>query len=106
MNQGTLSVPPYSLSSEGNTVMLIMETLQSLVCLVVLLAVVFFCARMITDGEIRRLGRASTPRRVPLEHLLAKPEPAAAPRAHLRLVWSGPGMPADEPYDQMKELSV
>ncbi|MCB5281117.1 hypothetical protein [Arthrobacter sp. ES1] len=85
--------------------MLILETLQSLVFVAVLLAVVFFSARVITDGEIRHLASTRTPQRVSLAHLMAKPEPAAAPRAHLRLVHSGPGMPEDVPFDQMKELA-
>lgn len=86
--------------------MLILTTLQSLLFVAILLAVVFFCARVITDAERRHMARYTAPQRVSLQHLLGKPEPTAPPRAHLRLVYSGPGLPADVPFDQMKELSL
>lgn len=83
--------------------MFVMETLQSLVFVAVLIVVVFFCARVITDAEVRHMASTEAARRVSLDYLMAEPEPAAAPTAHLRLVWSGPGLPADEPYDQLKD---
>jgi hypothetical protein len=86
--------------------MFVMESLQSLVFVAVLIAVVFFCARVITDAEVRHMAQQTAPQRVSLAHLMAEPEPAKAPSAHLRLAHSGPGLPADEPYDQMKELAL
>lgn len=86
--------------------MFILSTLQSLVFVAVLIAVVFFCARVITNAERRHMASAEVARRVSLAHLMAVPEPTAPPRAHLRLVHSGPGMPEDVPYDQMKDLAL
>lgn len=85
--------------------MLVMYTLQSLTFLAVLLAVAFLGARITTDAERHHMVRTTTSRRVPLEHLLARPEPMYAPTAHLRPVWSRPDLPNDEPYDQMKDLA-
>jgi hypothetical protein len=86
--------------------MIVMESLQSLVFLAVLIAVVFFCARVITDAERRHMAGAAAEREVSLVYLMAEPEPAAAPRAHLRLVHSGPGRLNDEPYDQMNDRAI
>lgn len=86
--------------------LLFLTVLQSLVFLVVLVAVCFFAAKVIVDGEKRHMARAEVARRVSLAHLMAEPEPAKAPSAHLRLIWSQPAVPEDVPYDQMKELAL
>lgn len=86
--------------------MLNMESLQSLVFLAVIILVAFFCARVIANAERRHMESAAAARRVSLAYLMAEPEPAKAPSAHLRLVWSQPTVPADVPYDQMKDLAL
>jgi outer membrane lipoprotein-sorting protein len=85
--------------------MFVMQTLQSLVLLAVIVAAAFLAAKIITNAVAREAAREEEARRVSLAYLMAVPEPEAAPRAQLRLVWSGPGMPEDVPYDQMKELA-
>ena len=85
---------------------LFLNTLQSLLILAMIVAAAFLAARIITDAVEREAAREEEARRVSLAYLMAVPEPTAAPRAHLRLVHSGPGMPADVPYDQMKDLAL
>ncbi|MEO3931382.1 hypothetical protein WMO79_01020 [Micrococcaceae bacterium Sec7.4] len=82
-----------------------MEMFQSLAFLAVVVAAAFLGAKIVVDAERRHIAQAAAARRVSLAYLMAEPEPARAPRAHLRLVHSGPGMPEDMPYDQMKELA-
>lgn len=85
--------------------MFILNVLQSLVFLGIVIVLAFFCARVITNAELRHTAQATAERRVSLAYLMAEPEPAKAPSAHLRLVWSQPALPEDVPYDQMKELA-
>lgn len=85
---------------------LVLTALQSVVFLLVLVAVCFFIAAVITGALRRSIARDEEARRVSLAYLMAQPEPAAAPTAHLRLVWSQPSVPVDEPYDQMKDVAL
>lgn len=86
--------------------MLIMESLQSIVFLIVLIVLAFFCAKVWAEAERRSMEQQAAERKVSLAYLMAEREPAKAPSAHLRLIWSQPAVPADEPYDQMKELAL
>ena len=86
--------------------LLFLNTLQSLVFLAVLIAVIFFCARVITNAERRHKATEVAERQVSLAYLMAEPEPAKAPRAHLHLVWSQLAVPEDVPYDQMKDVAL
>jgi len=86
--------------------LLVLTILQSIVFLAVLVAVCFFFAGVATNAVRRSVARDEEARRVSLAYLMAQPEPAAAPTAHLRLVWSQREVPVDEPYDQMKDIAL
>lgn len=85
---------------------LVLTVLQSLVFLIVLVAVCFFFAGVATNALRRSVAREEEARQVSLAYLMAEREPAAAPTAHLRLVWSQREVPVDEPYDQMKDIAL
>jgi hypothetical protein len=85
-----------------------METLQSLVILLVVIAVAFLAAKLVMDAELHYLMLCAASEGVTLDELLAgpEPEPEQEARPQLRLVWSGPAVLGDEPYDQMKDLAL
>lgn len=85
-----------------------METLQSLAVLLVVIVVAFLAAKLVMDTELHYLMLRAATEGVTLEELLAgdEPEPEQEVRPQLRLVWSGPAVMDDEPYDQMKDLAL
>jgi hypothetical protein len=101
---GTSLRPAILTFSEGNTVMLIMQTLQSLGLLAVVVALGFLAAEIIRNAEKRHIARTSADR-VAIDNMFKRDEQPVQ-RPQLRLVWSTPAPRNDVPYDQMKDLAL